>query len=127
MDYTYWNSTIRVKPNAKRLKGRKRIDTPSTPMKRIGRRTKAWDSVRFQLKKEFAAMGITTCEARLPGCRYDDQLGFAHRMKRRKVVGGELRVVSLLCNPCHAVYEALSPEGMFEAVTKLIRNRKKAA
>lgn len=28
MDYTYWNSTIRVKPNAKRLKGRRRLDVP---------------------------------------------------------------------------------------------------
>lgn len=92
-------------------------------MKRIGRRTKAWESVRRQLKREFEAMGITTCEARLPDCRFDDELGFAHRMKRRKISGGELRVTALLCNRCHDQYEALSPEGMFDAVTRLIENR----
>lgn len=87
---------------------------------------KAWESVRRQLKREFAAMGITTCEARLPGCRYDDQLGFAHRMKRRKVVGDELRVVAILCNPCHQVIEFLKPEEMKAAIDVIISKREGA-
>lgn len=69
-------------------------------------------------------MGITTCEARFVDCWIDDGLGFMHRFKRRKIEGDEIRVVALGCNSCHDIIEGLSPEGMYQAVTRLIRKRK---
>ncbi len=64
-----------------------------------GPKTKEWKNVRVQLKKEFERMGVTSCEAKLNGCFYNNYLGFAHSEKRRNVT--DLKEVALLCNNCH--------------------------
>lgn len=89
-----------------------------------GPRTKQWDRIRRQLKVEFLKRGIITCELRLPGCRVDDTLGFAHRFKRRFIAFAdedELATVALLCNHCHDVIEG--HERMKEIIDSVIERR----
>jgi hypothetical protein len=106
-------------PDAPRKPGLARTSTLG-----IGKKGLAWAETRSRLKIRFEAWGITECEANLAGCARDDYLGFMHRMKRRKITTQEeLETVALACNFCHDKIEALSPEGMFEAVTKIIEAR----
>ena len=61
-----------------------------------------WNAVRAKIKKRFERMGVTRCEI----CNAAFPLGFAHRRKRRHITDeNELRVVALLCNPCHETIE----------------------
>lgn len=89
-------------------------------MKR-GKKTRAWDYARKQLKKQFEVMGITQCER----CGSGFNLSFAHRMKRRFITtDAELMTVALLCvNPCHTTIEHLGHDAMYQAVTEIINNR----
>lgn len=97
-------------------------------LRRVGRRTRKWERVRRQLKCEFTARGITTCELRLPGCTYDDQLGFAHRLKRRHITTDEeLRRVALLCSNCHQTLELNGEAKMCRVIDSLIARRKSRA
>jgi hypothetical protein len=98
------------------------IRSPFNPKK--GRKVRWWERTRADLKKEFAARGIVTCELRLPGCLVDDQLSFMHRVKRRFVTTDEeMRTVILSCVPCHTVYELGGHERMREAVDAAIAGR----
>ena len=84
---------------------------------------KRWDYIRAQIKKEFAANGVTRCEM----CNSGMYLSFAHRLKRRFIhTDEEMRQVALLCVTCHAVIERKSHAEMFEIVTTLIRDRQAA-
>lgn len=82
-----------------------------------GKKVKAWDATRADLKPDFQARGITSCEIKLPGCWRDNGLGFAHTKKRRNVV--DLRRVVLACNVCHDYWEA-KPESEMEAALEAI-------
>lgn len=85
-----------------------------------GRKTKRWDAVRRQLKREFERNGITRCER----CNAGYPLSFAHRYKRRLITTDEeLRTCALLCIPCHEAIEFAGHEVMYQAITKLIENR----
>lgn len=89
------------------------------PMKR-GRKATHWDSVRASLKIEFERMGVTRCEL----CASGFALSFAHRRKRRFITDDdELRVVALLCQPCHEKIEHSGHEAMFDAITAIIDAR----
>jgi hypothetical protein len=92
------------------------------PLKRLGRKGKAWATERAKLKRRFAAVGIVTCELRYAGCAFDDYLGFAHAKKRRKLTIEDLAVVVLACNFCHDEIEA-DPR-MEEIVLAVITARK---
>jgi hypothetical protein len=83
-----------------------------------GKKTKAWDRLRAKIKPKFFAVGITTCEMRWPGCKYDEDLGFAHAQKRNKVE--DLSEVILVCNHCH---DYLDNQGMsHEAMEAIVRD-----
>ena len=67
-----------------------------------GRKTKEWNRDRANLKEEYQDRGITTCEARLPGCWYNNALSFAHRYKRNDPrCEHTYKGTLLICIPCH--------------------------
>lgn len=88
-----------------------------------GKKTKAWDSARADLKKKFSEWGITECELKLEGCWVNNALGFAHVDKRRNLVETELTEVILACTPCHTVVEKMPHEKMRELLERIINSR----
>lgn len=92
-------------------------------MRRAGKKTKAWEKARAELKTEHEAMGVTTCELRYEGCWVDDALGFAHAEKRRKLTKADLKHVILACNPCHDLLEVKPPEEMKRIVDTICQQR----
>lgn len=93
-----------------------------------GKKTKQWDKVRAELKKEFYDKGIISCEI----CGYADALSFAHRVKRRYIAKddeAELRCVALLCmdigthKGCHNLLEYGDKQVMFDVISEIIANR----
>jgi len=69
-----------------------------------------WERIRPKLKREFYKKGITTCELNLPGCWWDNALGFAHKHKRKWYLDkpellGAFDQVVLACTPCHEKIE----------------------
>lgn len=95
-------------------------------MLRRGKKTRQWDKVRAELKKEFEAKDIVTCEI----CGRSDYLSFAHRLKRRKITDeAELRQVALLCmdspqgEGCHNKLEYGGHERMYNEITAIIARR----
>lgn len=92
-------------------------------MRRAGKKTKAWEKARAELKVEHESMGITTCELRYEGCWNDDALGFAHAAKRRKLTSVDLKHAIVACGSCHDKIEFLKPEEMERIVNETIHNR----
>lgn len=89
-------------------------------MLRRGKKATKWDRVRAELKKEFEAKGIVTCEI----CGRSDYLSFAHRLKRRFITDEEeLRQVALLCEKHHANLEYGGHDRMYAEITKIIARR----
>lgn len=82
--------------------------TPKGINPSAGKRTKAWIDGRAELKKKFAAWGITSCEIKLEGCLKDNFLGFAHTI-RRVAIGTENIAdpskVVLACQQCHTTVD----------------------
>ncbi len=65
-------------------------------------RVKEWDKARAKLKIIYENKGITTCEARLQGCWYDNALSFAHKYKRNDPrCAHTFEETLLLCIECH--------------------------
>jgi hypothetical protein len=95
------------------------------PLNKLGRLGRLWAKARRELKAEFAAMGITTCELRFKGCWIDNRLGFLHIKKRRNLRPDELKIVALGCNPCHDRAELLPEHEMTELVLGIIANRER--
>jgi hypothetical protein len=62
-----------------------------------------WTKARGGLVKEFAKMGITSCEIKLHRCTGNQFLGFAHTVKRRNVT--DIKRVVLACVNCHSMIE----------------------
>lgn len=85
-----------------------------------------WNRIRKQLKKDFEARGITTCELQLEGCKHNNFLGFAHTTKRRDVK--DLKKVVLSCANCHSKVEYAchrwTGKHMTEYLESIISNRK---
>src|SRR5947209_17760745 len=84
------------------------------PPKKLGagQKTKSWEETREELKKEFAANGIKTCEAHFKGCWKNNALTFGHYDKRRFLSKEDLSKVALLCVVCHQNLEQLPREEM---------------
>jgi hypothetical protein len=90
-----------------------------------GKKTKAWENDRRELKKEFERRGITTCEIRFSVCWNNNALSFAHIDKRRYLTRDELRqAVVLACISCHEVVERWPREKMRAYLEGIIENRK---
>lgn len=65
-----------------------------------------WNKARVKLKRIYEEKGITTCEARLEGCWYNNALSFAHRYKRNDPrCTHDFKGTILACVPCHQVME----------------------
>lgn len=90
-------------------------------MIKAGKKTKAWNKARKELKVEFEKLGITTCEIRFTHCWFNNALSFAHTRKRRNV--RDLKRVVLACVPCHSIIEAWPEEKMEEFLEKIIESR----
>lgn len=92
-------------------------------MIKLGKKTKAWDKARKELKIEFEQKGITTCELRFDGCWVSNWLSFAHIDKRNNLAPDELYSVVLACVPCHQVVERWPRLKMREYLENIIKNR----
>jgi len=76
----------------------------------------SWNSARIKLKREYEDKGITTCEARLEGCWYNNALSFAHRYKRNDPrCTHDFKGTLLLCIPCHdkIEYDSQATDDLF--------------
>jgi hypothetical protein len=93
------------------------------PLPKQGKKGKAWAKVRRELKGEFQAMGIVSCEIRGVGCVGANMLTFAHTKKRRNIVGDELREVVLACVVCHEAVESAGERLMSERLRAIIAAR----
>lgn len=95
----------------------------SRPTKRInpvGKKIKAWNKARREIKHEFENLNITTCEV----CGTDNNLSFAHRVKRRFITDEkELKTVALLCIFHHEQIENAGHEIMFNRINEIIEKR----
>lgn len=94
-------------------------------MLKAGSKTKEWNRIKAELKKEFEEKGITSCEIGLESCTGDNFLGFAHTKKRRNVT--DLKRVVLACNNCHSRIEYAcvrwTGKSMEEFLEGIIQNR----
>lgn len=105
------------KPNAKQKA------TPK-PLNKIGKKTQASLDANKQMKKDFASMGIKSCEAKLKGCWKNNALTYAHLDKRRYLSKDDLTKACLLCIPCHQIIEAYPREKMRKFLQGIIDKRK---
>ncbi len=103
-----------------------KLPQPRKPMKKAGKKTKAWDAARAKLKTAFERAGITVCELKFPGCWRDNALGFAHSKRRRHIVGAEIYEVILCCNPCHDALDC-RPDGETLAAVKATIAKRRVA
>jgi hypothetical protein len=94
-----------------------------TPLNRLGKKGRAWESARAILKRKFYRRGIVTCELRYEGCYRWQFLGFAHAAKRRKLRPEDLGTAILACSNCHDKIERMPPEEMRRIVFETIERR----
>lgn len=99
-------------------------------MKKRESKTAEWTRVRKQLVIEFATMGVTRCEFRLPKCTPRIFLGFLHCVKRRFLRKDapdghpeNIKTVAVGCSSCHQQVERLPKPEMRAAVMKVIKER----
>jgi hypothetical protein len=93
-------------------------------MLKRGKKTKAWDNTRRNLKHEFIKMGILRCELRFSNCWISNGLTFAHVDKRRHLKEGELTAVVLACVHCHNIVEKWPREQMRAYLEGIIKRRR---
>lgn len=85
-----------------------------------GKKTRAWEATRRNLKVRFEAAGITRCEL----CGGTFALSWGHRYKRRFITTQEeLETVALLDQACHTRIEAMSHAEMKRIVDEIIAAR----
>lgn len=94
-----------------------------TPLKRAGRKTKEWESIRRVLVKRFLKAGLWRCELGYVGCWQINALGFAHAKKRRNCSEKDLWTAIICCNFCHDQIEILPESEMQKLVLKIIAAR----
>lgn len=109
--------------NGPEISGNAAKSAPRKALKAVGKRGREWITARNWLKKRFNWAGIISCEARIPGCHFDNMLSFAHCKKRREMLEGEIYHVALLCLHCHEIYERLSHEDMHTKIHEIIDRR----
>lgn len=88
-----------------------------------GKKTKRWNQIRNELKKEFYKKGITNCELEFLGCWRSNGLSFAHLDKHRHLSDGDLYDVVLACIHCHQKVEVWPRQQMREYLTEIISKR----
>lgn len=101
------------------------------PMKRIGKRLRAWNTARAKLKAGCVLAGITRCEFGYDGCYGGNALTFAHAVKRRYItadapVGSPVHIetVAVACLRCHTRLDFEMNHGqMLTAVMTAIASR----
>src|SRR5688572_14062426 len=104
----YWNSTIPIRPGAKRLKSktamkRSAIQRSKRPMKKVGRRTKSWRYAWRFLKPELEKRGRVTCEFGFIPHECGGFLTPAHSKKRRMMKGDDVFAIGLACVNVHRI------------------------
>lgn len=93
----------------------------TTNFKSFDQKPKWSNTVRARIKEKFRREGVTVCEK----CGADNYLGFAHRLKQRKIyTQEEMETVALLCQTHHEEIERFTAEDMFKAITEIIEARK---
>lgn len=108
----YFNSTIRIKPGASRLKRgvmkrcgrpmkRSQLSRSRRPMKKIGRRTNDWRRAWRFLKPELEKRGRTGCEFKFIPHECWGPLDPAHSKKRNKMKGDDIYMVAIGCRMIH--------------------------
>ncbi|HEX7330339.1 MAG TPA: hypothetical protein VF290_02500 [Pyrinomonadaceae bacterium] len=110
----YWNSTIRIKPGAKRLKRsefkrvpgtarleRKPLQRSTKPINKLGRRGKNWRKAWRFLKPELEKRGRTQCEFKFIPHECFGPLDPCHSKKRRKMEGNDIYTVAIGCRWIH--------------------------
>lgn len=93
------------------------------PLPKKGKKGKAWDKVRGDLKLAFMEAGIISCELRGAKCLGHGMLSFAHSLKRRNIVADKLYEVCLACMPCHDEIEVMGEAKMYAVVKAVIAAR----
>lgn len=95
-----------------------------------GKRTLNWEDGRKELKKLFAAWGITSCEIRFEGCLRDNFLGFAHVERQKVMTLKEVRSpdkVCLACQQCHQTLDFEMDKKSSKAFMEAIIEQRKSA
>lgn len=114
---------------------RARLKSGSKRMKRgrlrpLGKKGQEWKAKREELKPLFEAAGITRCEREReplsPACTPDNNLGFAHTLKRPDIGtgSGNLGRAALLCNFCHDAAGRLKRDEETELIEGIISARR---
>ena len=123
MNGYYHNSTIRIKPNASRLK-RSQIKRSLRPtLKKAGKKARLREQINRPNRIRFAEMGLlNVCEAKLPGCWPNGRLTWAHGKKDRLLTMHERKfLVIRACTVCHhQMDERMSHEDMLAFVQGVI-------
>jgi len=130
----YHNSTIRIKPDAKRLqrstKSMKRTQMKRVPgtarLSKTGKKARLRERINRPNRIRFAEMGLlNVCEAKLPGCWPNGRLTWAHGKKDRMLSMHERKyLVIRACTVCHhKMDEEMSHEEMLEFVQDVIAKR----
>lgn len=89
----------------------------------VGKKTKAWNDVRAELKIKFQRAGIMSCEIKRPSiCWKNNALTFAHPDKRINIAPEDLHIVVLACTPCHQWIEP--KKDMEEIIERTIKARR---
>lgn len=93
------------------------------PINKVGKKTKAWNDARAEIKPKFFATGITSCEIKRPSiCWRNNALTFAHPDKRKNIPPDDIAIVVLACTPCHQWIEPR--KDMTEIIERIIKGRK---
>lgn len=106
-------------------------------IKKVGKKTKAWEATKKELKPEYEKKGITFCEigkyvnkylfkyrSLIANNRHNFFLNYAHGDKRNNLKQGELKDLQVLsCIDCHTFIEKLPHEEMRKIVEDIIKKR----
>jgi len=94
----------------------------------VGKKVKAWDEARKELKKTFAKWKIIKCEIKLEGCLRDNYLGFAHIKRRVELTNEQIespQFVVLACQQCHnTVDNEMKKQDSYKLLKKIVEKRK---
>lgn len=94
-----------------------------------GKKTKAWEADRNELKEIFKNNGVTKCEIKfkIPKCFKDNFLGFAHTRRRVTLTAeqiGDAHYNVLACQSCHNEVDfVMKKEKAEKILDRIVKNR----
>lgn len=102
----YYNSTFRIKPGAKTLRGKSSLKRTALlrsrkPMNKLGRRGKDWRKAWRFLKPELEKRGRTGCEFKFIPHECFGPLDPCHSKKRRNMKDSDIYAIALGCRWIH--------------------------